>query len=64
MPDGPFPRINETKAFGDRMADIEKRAMVRVMLTKVLPVVGAIAAVVAGYYWMDGGYSFLSSFGE
>ena len=62
MPETAFPRVNEQKAFGDRMAIIEKRAVVKVMLTKVLPVFGAVAAVVAGYYWMDEGYSFLSSF--
>lgn len=64
VPEGPFPRVNESKAFGDRMAVIGKRALVKVMLTKVLPVVGAVAAVAAGYHWMDEGYSFLSSLRE
>lgn len=64
MPEGPFPRVNETKAFGDRIALMGRRAFMNVMLTKVLPVLGTVMAVAAGYYWMDEGYAFLSSFSE
>lgn len=63
VPEGPFPRVNEAKAFGDRIALIGQRALKNVMLTKVLPVLGTVTAVAAaGYYWMDEGYAFLSSF--
>ena len=62
VPNEPFPRVNESKAFGDRIAVLARRLVRRLVLKRLLPLLGIVVAVMARYYWVSEGHSFLFFF--
>ena len=64
VPEGEFPRANESKEVGERMELICQRAIWRTVLENVLPVLGVVAVVGLGYHWPDDGYWVFPSFWE
>ncbi len=53
VPEEEFPRINDTKSFGDRMRVIIQLALLR-FLKRVAPVVGALGAGGVALYFVKG----------
>ena len=51
VPDTPFPRVNESTEFGERMGAVVKLAMIRVAKQYLL-IVGAVAAIGGAWYMM------------
>ena len=62
VPNEPFPRVNESKVFGDRIAVLARRAVRRLVLKRLLPILGIVAAVMARYYWVSEGRPFFFFF--
>lgn len=50
VPEGEFPRVNETAEFGEKVAILKRRAMVRVAW-RVARWVGAVVVPVVGVAW-------------
>ena len=51
VPSKPFPKINESAEFEERMQLIIKMAMIRVA-KQYMPFVGVVAVTVGAWYWM------------
>lgn len=53
IPEEEFPNTNDSKAFGDRVAVIVKRSVLRI-LKRAVPVIGALGAGGAALYFFKG----------